>query len=141
MQCLHIWPCLKRNVYSIDQSYIIYRLLEKKANSCNWNFYQYRNQKYLQIWLLLKFPNISGIFIVNRLSKKQELFKGWSWTFYKRNCAWLLDNASFNLVENVPSHFLLKMYNQQYPFPLHFAVPNFENKPCLYTGDYCFWLF
>ena len=35
------------------------------------DFYQCQNQKYLQIWLMLKFPDISETCITYRLFKKQ----------------------------------------------------------------------
>ena len=55
-------------------------------NSWNWTFYQHQNWKYLQISILLKFPNVSEISIIYRSFKGQKSYKiakCWNQAFYR----------------------------------------------------------
>ena len=57
---------------------MIYRPEEKitrVGSGCKWSLCQSKNQKYLQIWLLPRFPIMSEKWIIYRLLKHQKGLK------------------------------------------------------------------
>ena len=74
---------------------------KKVSNSWNWTFYQRQNWKYLQISILLKFPNVSEVCIIYRSFKGQKSYKTakcWSQAFYRCKNRITLNNAEVSII-------------------------------------------